>query len=197
MGRHRLSNARVYKRPDSPAWWCWAYDTDGKLRRMTTRCVDREAAEAFVANVEREIHGKIVGAVLHIEHAPKSFVYFVQAGEDGPIKIGRAETPTIRVSKLQISSPVELRIVAVVPGGGMLESIIQLAFADDLMRGEWFRPSKRLNRLIEELKRVDDRPWSEPAAPWCRRCGAPVEQKRWAFDGTCAECAQPAVGVKR
>jgi integrase len=43
---------RLYRR--GLVWWCWFYDRDGNQVRISTRCVDREAASARAIEIERE-----------------------------------------------------------------------------------------------------------------------------------------------
>lgn len=66
------------------------------------------------------------------------FVYFIQAGDDGAVKIGRAKQPTRRLASLQTGSPVTLHLRHVVPGDHALESALHRRFADAHVAGEWF-----------------------------------------------------------
>lgn len=52
MGRRRKTS-HVYKRKDSPVWWCWYYDSAGRLRRQSTKCATRGGAEAALVDLER------------------------------------------------------------------------------------------------------------------------------------------------
>ncbi len=52
MGRRRQAS-HIYERPDSPVYWCWYYDTAGKLHRRSTRATTRPGAEAALADLER------------------------------------------------------------------------------------------------------------------------------------------------
>lgn len=79
---------------------------------------------------------------------PPSFVYFIQAGEGGPIKIGWAYNPSARMSELQIGNPVDLRIIGAVYGDGELESELHRKFRRLKLRGEWFRPGRSLMTYI-------------------------------------------------
>lgn len=66
------------------------------------------------------------------------FVYFVQLGDDGPIKIGRAGEPRKRLSALQVGNPTELVLRDVVPGDLVLEKALHQRFEPARIRGEWF-----------------------------------------------------------
>lgn len=68
-------------------------------------------------------------------------VYFIQAKSGGLIKIGISDKPETRLRSLQSGSPVPLRIVAIIPGGGrMTEASLHERFAASRMHGEWFAP---------------------------------------------------------
>jgi hypothetical protein len=81
-----------------------------------------------------------------------SYVYFVQQGRDGPIKIGIADDPDLRLGQLQCGNPRLLYIRATEPGGVRLERALHKQFAHARMQGEWFEPSDDL------LKRI---PWGQ------------------------------------
>jgi hypothetical protein len=80
-----------------------------------------------------------------------SFVYFVQAGDGGPIKIGTSKRPNARLASLRTSHAAELRVLAIVPGTARFEAWIHRLFASDRQRGEWFAPSERLCIFIAGL----------------------------------------------
>lgn len=75
------------------------------------------------------------------------FVYFVQMGADGPIKIGRARNPLSRLGELQTSNPHALRILLVIKGGDKEKSFHEM-FAASRMNGEWFRPDTQILEFI-------------------------------------------------
>lgn len=79
-------------------------------------------------------------------------IYFVQAGNGGPIKIGRTSLVVrYRVRELQIGCPYELLLLATMPGGLAKERALHARFRGDRLRGEWFRPSPELLGLIATL----------------------------------------------
>lgn len=86
-----------------------------------------------------------------------SFVYFVQAGRDGPIKIGFSKRSGLRLRDMQSGSPVRLHLLCVVPGGRLLERTLHRAFDRQRLDGEWFRPSQELLALVAELSAVSRR----------------------------------------
>lgn len=66
------------------------------------------------------------------------FVYFIQQGDDGPVKIGTAVDPLERLRQLQPGNPVPLTIRYVVPGDHFVERALHRHFADFRLMGEWF-----------------------------------------------------------
>jgi hypothetical protein len=78
-------------------------------------------------------------------------VYFIQMGEDGPIKIGfTLRGVESRQRTLAISSPFELRVLGVLNRRGTKERERELhaQFRHAHMRGEWFRPEPDLVAFI-------------------------------------------------
>jgi hypothetical protein len=80
-------------------------------------------------------------------------VYFIQAGEDGPIKIGTttgwAET---RMAAMQTGCPQKLRFLCYVPGGPDVEARLHGRFSSYRLQGEWFDPSESLVDYINSIK---------------------------------------------
>lgn len=67
-----------------------------------------------------------------------SYVYFIQSGADGPIKIGLTNKPTRRVPELQTGNPRELLLRHVIPGDMAVEKQLHVRFEPARIRGEWF-----------------------------------------------------------
>lgn len=80
-----------------------------------------------------------------------SWVYFVQQGDNGPIKIGYTKRKGLRLTALQNGNPERLRMVCAVPGGRALEYVLHKAFRGARLVGEWFTPTPRLVALMKEL----------------------------------------------
>ena len=71
-------------------------------------------------------------------------IYFIQCGENGPIKIGYTDNGVeTRMAQLQTGCPYELRLLWVYTGNDLTESQLHKEFAHERIRGEWFRPSSR------------------------------------------------------
>lgn len=81
-----------------------------------------------------------------------SYVYFIQSGEAGNIKIGISTNPRSRLAKMQTDTPEPIRLLRLVPGDRQRELSFHGAFEEDRANGEWFRPSPGLLTLIATLK---------------------------------------------
>jgi len=94
----------------------------------------------------------VAQAAARVASPDKRSVYFVQALDGGPIKIGVAANPTTRLVGLQTGSPVSLRLLATVDAGGArLEHQLHAHFAASRSHGEWFRPTPELLTYIEDV----------------------------------------------
>lgn len=78
-----------------------------------------------------------------------SYVYFIQPTVGGLIKIGAAVDPQVRLRHLQTGCPVELALLATMPGTKKTEAELHARFADARIRGEWFEPTESLLAYIE------------------------------------------------
>lgn len=87
-----------------------------------------------------------------------SFVYFILDSDRKLIKIGIAKDVEHRIAALQTASPTDLRIVGCLAGARDLERTIHELLAVDRVRGEWFRPSPRLLRLVADARTAGKRP---------------------------------------
>jgi hypothetical protein len=82
-------------------------------------------------------------------------VYFIQAEQGGLIKIGVAGNPRDRLRTLQHTSPVRLRILAVIRAVGQAhETELHQQFAAIRSHGEWFEPTPELLAYIAEHAEV-------------------------------------------
>ncbi|WP_109808386.1 GIY-YIG nuclease family protein [Sphingosinithalassobacter portus] len=78
------------------------------------------------------------------------WVYFVQVGSGGHIKIGWAKDPTKRIASLQTAQPQQLKLLGVIPGSLKAEREVHALFSQARVRGEWFRRSD----VIEDVQRL-------------------------------------------
>jgi hypothetical protein len=84
-----------------------------------------------------------------------SYVYFVQAINGGPIKIGSAHNVERRLRILQTGNPIDLVILHKTSGGHNLETFLHKEFKDININGEWFRNTDKLLSYINDLKIED------------------------------------------
>lgn len=81
-----------------------------------------------------------------------SFVYFIQVGDDGPIKIGLAKNIDRRLAELQSASPYELFVIGFVRTRTPLdtEQYFHCLFREHRIRGEWFEPAREILNFIAQ-----------------------------------------------
>lgn len=82
----------------------------------------------------------------------EKMIYFIQANDGGPIKVGYAVDPQKRLTEIQRMSPVPLRILATINGYRKDEALLHRRFASLRLHGEWFRPSQELLDIITRKK---------------------------------------------
>ena len=89
-------------------------------------------------------------------------VYFVQALDGGPIKVGVAKDVQRRIKELQCACPVPLRLLGIVEKGGLRkERELHQRFAASRLHGEWFEESHEILACISELREDGDLPIGE------------------------------------
>ena len=88
-------------------------------------------------------------------------LYFIQAGgRRGPIKIGHSISVKARLDSLQCGNPQPLRVLCARDFEGherALESWWHRVFAEDRIRGEWFRCTDKLRLFIWFVFCTDER----------------------------------------
>ena len=86
-------------------------------------------------------------------------VYFVQAGENGPIKIGWSLNALRRLAKMQADNHERLTILGVANVGRTTEAKFHRQFARHRLRGEWFRPASEI--LLKAARYLVPKPKKE------------------------------------
>lgn len=81
--------------------------------------------------------------------------YFMQAGADGPVKIGMSNNLRLRFKSLQTDCPFRVRCLGVLDGDR--EEEMHERFSAFRMLGEWFRPQPELIEFIAAHTRRFDR----------------------------------------
>lgn len=88
-----------------------------------------------------------------IDPDAKKHVYFIEAVGLDKVKVGIADDVGRRLAGLQTASPVELRLLAAVPGDESLEQRIHASLSRYRVRGEWFFLTPAVLASIEQIAR--------------------------------------------
>lgn len=67
------------------------------------------------------------------------FVYFIEAGKSGPIKIGVAFDIEARLRELQVGNSARLNLIVSIPGSHKDENRLHRRFKAECKGGEWFK----------------------------------------------------------
>lgn len=88
-----------------------------------------------------------------IDRLPKNMnVYFFQIENNGPIKVGISQDPDERLKQIQTANPYKINFLFSFISDYAIENYIKENFKDTLLRGEWYKPSKKLLTLIKNLR---------------------------------------------
>lgn len=81
-------------------------------------------------------------------------VYFIACGDF--VKVGRAFDVATRLGELQVGNPVELTLLATLPGERVAEARLHRMLAPERARGEWFcgPRTNRVVRLVRHLAKL-------------------------------------------
>lgn len=121
----------------------------GKLKRKSFAAKTYAGAEARLSHAL----GKPIPEEW-IEEEGGDNIYFVQAFSGGPIKIGRTSNVKKRLQTLQVSCPIALRLLHVIPGvDASLEQKLHKRFGAYRLHGEWFDNTSELMGYIRHLKK--------------------------------------------
>ena len=119
-------------------------------------------AQEYVCYVERQLENSFkrhqCGLYSYEEKFPelikaKQYVYFLQAENDGNVKVGTSLAPNQRCDDIQRMSPVTLKTLLVVPGSYYLESKIHSVLNNYRLHGEWFYPHRRVFIVMRYLRK--------------------------------------------
>lgn len=119
--------------------------------RLMTQDLGRMIADGIIESRRRENKSRAV-APAPVQEPKPCVVYFIRAGENGPIKIGITTDVPSRLSSLQTSHAETLVVMTTTPGGTALEYELHKRFAHHRLRGEWFAPGDDLLAFIEERR---------------------------------------------
>lgn len=105
-----------------------------QLRRRYERLLDLPAGSLAV---EKDFI-TVKGERREVEAVFPDYVYLIQGVSGGPIKIGVAKQPEMRLSSMQSASPIRLRILCLFEGGYGRETQLHHRFSEWRLNGEWF-----------------------------------------------------------
>lgn len=74
----------------------------------------------------------------------RSWVYFAQLGENGPIKIGQSRQVPSRLQALQTAHHEAVRLLGTIPETDIPEPVLHDRFARHRIKGEWFKPAQEI-----------------------------------------------------
>lgn len=119
------------------------------------------------ARAVRGLFAAIRDAVLllreDLEYITKEpFTYFIQAGADGPIKIGSTKNLPVRLRSLCTMSPVPLKLLGIMEGDA--EDRCHFRLGAFRLHGEWFAPSPVVLEFIRENAVTPPNPSHTPEA---------------------------------
>jgi hypothetical protein len=99
--------------------------------------------------------------------ARKEYVYFIQQGVSGPVKIGRSYNPTARMAQLQTAHADRLRMLYFERGGRDEECRLHAKFSECHISGEWFELTTEMLQYIETWRFVDSHDEPHLLSEWC------------------------------
>lgn len=88
------------------------------------------------------------------------FVYFVQRGEDGPIKIGWSQDVTRRIGELQVANAERLFLLGAIPGTMKDETKTHKRFIHLRINAEWFQSCEEIVEYVRNFGGVEAIPGS-------------------------------------
>lgn len=129
-----------------------------KLDQFRYLSLSRELtkAQARGLSIEEHLFGKGSKKAIKRKHSDNGTctVYFIQMGEDGPIKIGKTIFDIgTRLNSLQTGNPFKLKVLSYlgdVPE--ILEKQLHIYFSEHRMEGEWFKPFPEILEFAEHIK---------------------------------------------
>ena len=82
----------------------------------------------------------------------RRMIYAMQAGDNGPVKIGIAINPASRLRELQTGNPQALRIVEKIDAPDRQERFLHERLKEHRIRGEWFNPHPEVFGVLKSAK---------------------------------------------
>jgi len=76
-------------------------------------------------------------------------IYFIQAGDDGPVKIGWSRNAERRLRDLDRQMPWKLHLRRTIEAPRDYETRLHTHFREHHIRGEWFRPAPEIQAVMD------------------------------------------------
>ena len=112
-------------------------------------CMPEALAATLATEIEREPKHHSQNCPLWVEWRDmRSWVYFIQVGQSGPVKVGHSKDPRSRFSSIQVGNHERLRLLCLMRGGEPVERSLHEWLKPEALGGEWFRPSARLRSIV-------------------------------------------------
>lgn len=127
--------------------------TQSGVRLVVPNFLEAQEATSSGAQRQREHRAKardLARAGLR-EDERQPVIYFVQAENGGPVKVGYAQDLAARLVGLQTSHPEKLVVIATMTGDESTERELHARFAHLRVRGEWFSPGADLMAFVRSL----------------------------------------------
>lgn len=120
----------------------------------------------------------------------EQYVYFIQADENGPIKIGyTADDPKRRLSQLQTGNASTLKLLGAVRGTSAHERKFHADLAEWRLQGEWFEPHPTVISTIQDALASSDVDDQCIHCSFCLRCHHDTEVMLRGLAGNiCDDC---------
>ncbi len=100
------------------------------------------------------------------------YVYFIQADENGPIKIGfTSDDPKRRLNQLQTGNASTLKLLGAIRGNSTRERQFHTELAEWRLQGEWFESNPKVLAAVESaLSSPTTEPVAQTACLHCSFC---------------------------
>jgi len=117
-------------------------------------------------------------------------IYVIQAGEDGPCKIGVTENVWVRLQIMQTNNHVPLRLVALFEGDISHERKVHHDLADYRIAGEWFTASPEIISDLVSLPKISILPPERKPPGWQKR-------QEWAIPSSLLNVIRKLGGIEK
>ncbi len=137
-------------------WWFRLVGVDGRSNRKSTKMTDEVSALLVATAIQRKYAAAMDVTASRSKSRRKvtegvAEIYFIQAGDGGPIKIGISSSALARMQVMQSDNHADLKLLHIERGTMKEEHAFHKRFAVYRIRGEWFEPAES---LLEEIKRL-------------------------------------------